>query len=169
MAESAEPNDTYSLETHVEGQTMVLAENVQIQDIPNRPYIFESKLNRCDFDTDGAVDFLDYAAFSSQWKETYCNYPGWCEGRDLNYDHVVDFNDLMLFQNNWLWETVTGDFNIDGYVEFKDLSIFGSTWLTESGQSEYNPECDISIPDDSKIDWNDLEIFADNWLECVDY
>ena len=161
---NALPDDTYSLDVTIDGETMVLAQDVQIQDIPNEPYVFESKLNRCDFDTDGAVDFLDFAAFASHWKQSDCNYPGWCARRDLNYDHVVDFNDLRLFRDNWLWETIAGDFNINGRLEFNDFAILASAWLTEAGQGKYNPKCDVGIPADNFIDWLDLEVLAENWL-----
>ena len=76
----------------------------------------------------------------------------------------VEFNDLMLFRNNWLWKTVTGDFDIDGDVDFKDFSVFSSAWLTASGEEKYKPQCDISIPADNVIDWLDLAVLAEHWL-----
>jgi len=39
---NALPEDTYSLEAAVNGETIVLAEDVQISDIPSEPYVFNS-------------------------------------------------------------------------------------------------------------------------------
>jgi len=144
-----------------------LAEDVTIQDIPNEPYKFESKLNRADFDNDGDVDIADLNSLSQQWLAADCNYPGWCEGTDLDYDGSVDFVDFGLFAENWLWETIRGDFDIDGDVDFEDFGILGLAWLTEEGETQYNPACDISIPADGLIDWRDLDVFADNWLSSI--
>jgi len=106
------PTDTYSLEAALEAatedQTMVIAEDVQVQDIPEDPYEFESKLCYSDFDGDVDVDFVDYAVFVSHWFEQDCNYPAWCEGTDLDYSGSIDFNDLAIFTEHWLWPNLEG-------------------------------------------------------------
>jgi murein DD-endopeptidase MepM/ murein hydrolase activator NlpD len=99
---NALPTDTYSLEATIDGQTMTLACDIQIQNIPIQPYEVESKLNRCDFDSDGDVDFADLAKLSYHWLSQDCNYPDWCEGADLNYNHFVDLIDISLFAEHWL-------------------------------------------------------------------
>ena len=99
---NALPTDTYSLRAMIDGQTMVLAEDVQIQDIPAEPYRVESKLIFSDFDNDTDVDFADLAKISYHWLSQDCNYPDWCEGADLNYNHFVDLIDLSLFAEHWL-------------------------------------------------------------------
>jgi murein DD-endopeptidase MepM/ murein hydrolase activator NlpD/subtilisin-like proprotein convertase family protein len=99
---NALPTNTYSLEATIDGQTMVLAEDVQIQDIPAEPYQVESKLIFSDFDNDTDVDFADLAKLSYHWLSQDCNYPDWCEGADLNYNHFVDLIDISLFVEHWL-------------------------------------------------------------------
>ena len=100
---NALPTDSYSLQmTTGDGQTMVLAKDVQIQDIPGEPYTFESRLNASDFDNDADVDFYDYATFALRWIGADCHYPDWCEGRDLDYSGGVDFSDFALFAEKWL-------------------------------------------------------------------
>jgi subtilisin-like proprotein convertase family protein len=94
--------DTYSLRAMIDGQTMVLAEDVQIQDIPAEPYRVESKLIFSDFDNDTDVDFADLAKLSYHWLSQDCNYPDWCEGADLNYNHFVELIDISLFVEHWL-------------------------------------------------------------------
>jgi len=163
-----EPNalltDSYSLEmTTGDGQTMVLAEDVQIQDIPAEPYEFESKLNRSDFDTDGDVDFYDYATFASCWMSADCHYPDWCEGIDLNYDGVVDFNDFVIFAQNWLWEKIPADLDIDGDVDFADYAIFANKWMNDCVSPEWCYGCDFNKSGSVGID--DLAEFASHWLE----
>jgi len=64
----ASPTDTYTLEALVDGKTVILAEDIQISDIPSQPYIIEStKLvaltgNYWDYGTDidsnGVFDYL---------------------------------------------------------------------------------------------------------------
>ena len=159
---NALPEDTYSLEVTIDGQTMVLAEDVQIQDIPTEPYIFESKLNRCDFDADGDVDFVDLAELRNHWVNTDCNYPGWCEGTDLDYSGRVNLVDFAVFANNWLWEKIPADFDMDGDVDLLDFSVLAGQWLQAPGE----PSADIApeIPD-GVVDILDLAVLADYWLE----
>jgi uncharacterized protein YycO len=99
---NAAPTDTYSLKAIINGQTMVLDQNVQIQNIPSEPYIIELKLNPADFDNDGHVDFYDFATFASYWMGADCRYPDWCEGTDLDYSGKVDIFDLAELTKNWL-------------------------------------------------------------------
>ena len=60
---------------------------------------------------------------------------------------------------------VRGDFEGDDCdVDFADYAIFTEAWLTEPGDAQWNPNCDISIPADKFIDWNDLAVMVNNWL-----
>ncbi|MBW8042264.1 MAG: hypothetical protein FVQ85_20005 [Planctomycetes bacterium] len=58
-----------------------------------------------DLNSDEAVDFRDFAIFSSQWNDTDCNGPNWCAGADIDRDGNVDHKDLGLFVGYWLWPT----------------------------------------------------------------
>ena len=54
--------------------------------------------NPADFDIDGNVDFADFAAFAYKWfAQESCI-------EDLNGNNVVDFTDLHIFADNWLWQ-----------------------------------------------------------------
>ena len=57
-----------------------------------------------------------------------------------------------------------GDFDGSGSVNFGDFAIFASAWLSSQGDARFNSDLDISIPPDSFIDEQDLEVFVDNWL-----
>jgi len=161
---NALPDDTYSLDVTIDGETMILAKDVQIQGIPAEPYEVESKLNRCDFDTDGDVDVVDLHTFVLHWLAEDCNYPSWCEGTDLNYSGFIDFIDFAFFANNWLWEKIPADIDIDGDVDFSDYAIFASHWL-EKKCSEPNWCARADINKNGQVDILDLGVLAEHWLE----
>jgi hypothetical protein len=52
-----------------------------------------------DFNNDGSINFLDYAILAKDWMETG---PG-LEG-DIRKDNVVDYKDLRILLENWLWK-----------------------------------------------------------------
>jgi hypothetical protein len=163
---NALPTDTYSLETVIEGQTMVLAQDVQIQDIPAEPYIFESKLNRCDFDADGVVDALDLDTFALHWLAQDCNYPDWCEGTDIDYNGSIDFTDFTLFSENWLWEKNPADIDINGEVNFDDYAVLAAHWAcNDCNEPAWCFGTDLNR--NGQVDILDLSVFAENWLKGV--
>jgi hypothetical protein len=57
-----------------------------------------------------------------------------------------------------------GDFAGGCNVDFVDFAVLASAWLTEEGQAGYDPNCDIALPIDGKINTKDLQVFIDNWL-----
>jgi PKD repeat protein len=162
---NALPADTYSLEAIINGQTMVLAQDVQIQNIPSEPYIIESKLNPADFDNDGDVDFYDYAAFASRWMSADCHYPDWCEGKDLDYSGLVDFMDLAVFTENWLWAKIPADIDIDGNVDFADFVILANHWMNNCVDPHWCDGCDFDKS--GSVDVLDLAELAQHWLEGI--
>jgi len=56
-----------------------------------------------------------------------------------------------------------GDFDGDGEVEADDLEILALAWLSISGGPHWNHVCDISDPNDLKIDGRDFAVFSANW------
>jgi len=161
---NALPTDTYSLEAVIEGQTMVLAQDVQIEDIPAEPYVFESKLNPSDFDNDGDVELTDLSTFCLHWLEQDCNYPDWCEGTDLNYNHFVDFTDFAIFADNWLWEKIIADINIDGDVDFEDYAVLANRWMdVDCNEPDWCSGADLNKS--TFVDFADLSKFTEHWLE----
>jgi len=53
---------------------------------------------------DGQVDMADVSIVAEHWKETSCDYPGWCEGADVDHDGDVDLADVLLVSEYWLWQ-----------------------------------------------------------------
>jgi len=157
------PTDTYSLEAVINSQRMILAENVQIQDIPTQPYKVKSKLCYSDFDDGGDVDFVDYAIFASHWLATDCNYPNWCEGTDLDYSGTVDFNDITIFTNDWLWKKIPADIDFDGDVDFVDYAVLALHWL-DTGCVEPTWCFGADINKSGSVDLFDLAELAEHWL-----
>jgi hypothetical protein len=49
---------------------------------------------------------------------------------DLNNNGFVDYNDLRLFTDKWLYQKVllSEDLDRDGFVDSKDFAIFGGNW-----------------------------------------
>ncbi len=162
------PTDTYSLEVALEAatenQTMVIAEDVQVQDIPEDPYGFESKLCYSDFDGDVDVDFVDYAIFTSHWSEQDCNYPAWCEGTDLDYSGSVDFNDLAIFTEHWLWpESQTTEGQGGG---MGGMGSSGSQQMEQQSEEPLDTQPVQQVQPVKKININKLVRFLEEiWLQ----
>jgi len=58
-----------------------------------------------DFDNNCGVDFADFSIFAVHWLQSGCADPDWCGGADLTRDEpsgTVDYNDLLIFSENWL-------------------------------------------------------------------
>ncbi len=66
----------------------------ECQDTDQRP---------ADLDDNCYVDEIDSAIFSSQWKQTGCNEPNWCNGADLDKSGDVDWPDFAIFASQWLY------------------------------------------------------------------
>jgi hypothetical protein len=75
--------------------------------------------------------------------------------------NTTDIVDMGAYEFDWVY---IGDFAGGCDVNFPDFSVLGLTWQKEEGQPGYDPNCDISLPADNKIDWADLKIFCANWL-----
>jgi hypothetical protein len=58
-----------------------------------------------------------------------------------------------------------GDFDDSCSVDFFDFSILAKAWMTQKGDPDWDWVCDISDPPDDYIDWRDLAVLCDNWLE----
>jgi glucose/arabinose dehydrogenase len=58
----------------------------------------------------------------------------------------------------------SGDFDGDCDIDLQDFAMFASAWLTKPGDAKWNPDYDISNPNDGIIDMLDIDVFFDNWL-----
>jgi parallel beta-helix repeat protein len=65
--------------------------------------------------------------------------------------------------------TFIGDFEGDCDIDLIDFAIFAKAWLTEPPDPQWNQLCDIGTPPDDYIDWLDLDVLAENWLQGSDF
>jgi hypothetical protein len=94
-----------------------------------------------DFDCPDGVDFIDYSILAGFWQSETIE-------QDYNHDGFIDFYDWAFFADSW----------DSDYVK---LSLFLDQWLSRTAAL-----VDIA-PDeaDDFIDWQDLKLFCENWLE----
>ena len=48
------------------------------------------------------VDFQDFAAVASKWREVDCSEPDWSTRADIDFSGNVGFSDLRILTENWL-------------------------------------------------------------------
>ena len=130
-----------------------------------------------DFDGNDIVNFYDYVILADAWMtgEGDSNYNDIC---DLQDNNSIDFNDLALFSQDWLWEAawpdkvmlLTEDFEdgipvswtvVDGYSDSK-------TWTTDNPYSRSSGYFtgDFCIADSMFSDMN--EILITPVINCSD-
>jgi len=81
--------------------------------------------------------------YTSIWKQIKNSYPIFLTQTfpsDFNRDYFIDYDDLMIFADEWLvtGSGMTADINQDGAVDILDYAIFASQWV--GGQREPEPE-----------------------------
>ena len=64
----------------------------------------------------------------------------------------------------YLFGPQRGDIDYDCNVDVYDFAILALAWLSSPGQTHWNPECDISDPNDNIINMLDLDVLTNNWL-----
>ena len=60
-----------------------------------------------------------------------------------------------------------GDFEPDGDVDLVDFAVLALSWLKDSEDVNWNPICDISTQNDDTVNFHDLFVLAENWLDGV--
>jgi hypothetical protein len=99
-----------------------------------------------DYDTDEALPFdLDYS-------------PRIIDG-DCNSTDIVDMGAYEAAC------ACTGDFDGNCDVGLSDFAMMASAWFTGEGHPRYDPACDVALPPNGFIDWRDLKVLTDHWLE----
>jgi len=93
--DTGDPNGDYD-ETDIDGENRIYYGRV---DMGADEYYWSD----ADFDEDGIVNFIDYAILAAAWQSESGegNYNETC---DLEDNNAIDFNDLALFCEDWLWE-----------------------------------------------------------------
>jgi hypothetical protein len=79
---------------------------------------------------------------------------------DLNGDDIVDWLDLEIFVDSWLYTgpEILSDMYHEGVVNFNDFAAFASNWRT-TGQNR------ADFDDSGFVDWVDLGMFTAHWLD----
>jgi hypothetical protein len=165
-------------------------------DEPNYIITFHNVPTR-DLNSDEAVDFRDFATFSSHWNDTGCGDPNWCAGADIDRDGDVDNKDLGLFIKYWLWPDSGNEPDDPGYPEdpnviYSIVDVNGLSEITidvnesitlyvdiasttENNVRSFDIDVDISDPNLGSIDNTEYpdgtaQILAEpNRLSFVDY
>jgi hypothetical protein len=63
------------------------------------------------------------------------------------------------------WEFVIGDFDSDADTDFADFCILAGHWLAADGSFWCGQGCDLT--NDGSVNWQDLGVFAENWLAAM--
>ncbi|MCE5340740.1 MAG: hypothetical protein LLF92_06385 [Planctomycetaceae bacterium] len=104
-----------------------------------------------------------------------------CRYTDLKIDCIVDINDLSILSQNWLradCNNINGfcqgtDIDKDGRVNSGDYAIFADDWQSRKCQyacgSESNPRPTADLTGDCRVDFDDLQIVAEEWLKTCDW
>lgn len=72
-------------------------------------------------------------------------------------------------ESDYIFEvTNRANFNEDCIINFPDFAILAEAWGSVPIDGNWNPDCDISDPNDNVIDWFDLDVFTANWLLGVE-
>ena len=67
----------------------------------------------------------------------------------------------------FVWQIPAADFVCPDGVTMVDFSVLGAAWYSDPNDYSWDPNCDISEPNDSFIDEKDLRVFSESWLEGV--
>jgi hypothetical protein len=71
----------------------------------------------------------------------------------------------VIFSLTGILQANPADIYPTGKVDMIDFAVFAAAWLSDdSPTANWNPDCDISEPNDGFIDELDLAVLAANWL-----
>lgn len=94
--DAGDPNGNYGDETDIDGEDRIKYGRV---DMGADEYYWSP----ADFDEDGTVNFIDYAILAAAW-QSEPNDGNYDEDCDLEDNNSIDYNDLALFCEDWLWQ-----------------------------------------------------------------
>lgn len=81
---------------------------------------------------------------------------------DIDGEGRVKYGRVDIGADEYYWSPA--DFNGDQIVNFIDYAIFANAWMSHPGDPNWNPDCNIGIPANNRIDYNDLAVFCEDWL-----
>jgi len=94
--DAGDPNGDYGDEADIDGESRIKYGRV---DIGADEYYY----SLADIDKDGKVNLVDYAIIAGAW-QTEPNDNNYEEDCDLEDNNSIDYNDVALFCEDWLWE-----------------------------------------------------------------
>lgn len=145
-------------------------------DEPNYIITFHNVPTR-DFNSDEAVDFRDFAIFSSQRDNAGCGDPNWCAGADIDRDGDVDNKDLGLFVEYWLWPDSGNepdipddpDYPEDANVIYSIVDVNGLSEITLDVNESITLYVDIVSTNENNVWAFDIEVdISDPSLGSID-
>ncbi len=164
-------------ETDIDGKNRLLdgdGNDTVIVDIGADEYYWSP----ADFDENGDVNFIDFAILSSAWKSIYGN-TNYNEECDVEYDNVIDFKDLRLFCEDWLWDKDTAQgymmgmggggesgFGGEGMEFSQESLVLEETETVYESEPAPAPEIDPNVVIDEMLKWLE-EYQPPGWEELV--
>ncbi|MFA5553898.1 MAG: peptidylprolyl isomerase [Phycisphaerae bacterium] len=79
---------------------------------------------------------------------------------DINYNGIVDEQDLRLISENWLSSAELGDMEVIGNVNFEEFANFAKSW---NRTSVWYREITADIDNNKRVDFKDFALFAQDW------
>lgn len=174
---NAEPNDTYTLVEHKFGETSTIAEEVEIHDIPEKPY--GSVVVLPTIGCGQAVTLLDYELVdqndvnSPVIEYTFRLFAAntWsAELRDVIVQIVEEPNNTTVIDDNVTFSTIDAGAEAVSDDTFtiatsRDMNDVRSELIWEVYDCKLKRRTDFN--DDWSVDLKDFAIFAQSWLECA--
>ncbi len=140
-------------------------------DDPNYFLTFSHSPTR-DLNSDEKVNFIDFAVFASQWDANDCNDPNWCDGADLDRDGNVDYNDLGLFVEYWLWPSQppkAPDYPEDANITYSIVDINDNNEITMDVNESITLYVKIVTTEANNVRMFDIEVnISDTNLASID-
>lgn len=107
------------------------------------------------------VNFVDFAMMANAWRSTPA-LDNWNSICDLHKNGAIDWLDLQILFENWLKRYNPADIAGSYGVDFVDFAVIANTWQSTRFDDNWNVLCNL-YPD-YVIDWLDLQILTENWL-----
>jgi unsaturated chondroitin disaccharide hydrolase len=83
-----------------------------------------------------SYDLLDFADFSTHWFQTGCSEPNWCGGSDLDMNGEVNFADLGILCEDWLF--AADEAVVANAVDFAERQLANTAKSIGSNQYPYS-------------------------------
>ena len=113
----------------------------------------------------GALSFSHVPVIVSDFGTSFDGILGMNFFYDRNITLAPEINSLGASCKLYVSDPIDfadADFNNDGFVNMEDFAAFSTSWLSEFNDANYNIEHDLFLSD--TVDFNDLDLFLQNWM-----